>query len=411
MYESETHNVILQRMLDRVSDKLDKRESSLIWDTHSSTALELQMLYIELNALIANSYGDTATREFLVLLAADRGLSPEPATNALLKGEFTPSTVDVTGQRFNIGEVNYTVVEKMTHDEVGDGYNSNIGYYKVQCETVGAVGNRYLGQMIPMEYIAGLETAELTKVLIPGEDEEDTEVFRQRYFDSFNEQSFGGNRADYLAKVRSIDGVGDAKIERVWNGDIRPADMIPNATVQTWYEANIDTLPDAVKSWLQTVYDAAKNKKLTVGGTVYVSISDSDDYGEASQTLVNNVQQILDPEENAGEGYGLAPIGHVVSVESAKPVQTFIRTTVTFEEGYSWSNLKNTIEEAVSAYLLELRQVWAGNSQTIVRVSQIETRILGVGGVLDVANTKINGSTSNLTLGQYEIPVLGGVSE
>lgn len=399
MYENETYEVILERMLNRVSDKLDKRPSSLIWDTHSATAIEFQILYIELEYLIKNSYGDTAAREFLILLAKDRGLSPDSATKAILKGEFTPTNIDVTGKRFNIGDMNYVVLEQITP-----------GQYKVQCEKEGTVGNQYLGDMIPMEYIDGLQTAQLTEILIPGEDDEDTEVFRQRYFDSFNEQSFGGNRADYLAKVRSIDGVGDAKIERVWNGDIRPADMIPNATVQTWYEANIDTLPDAVKSWLQTVYDAAKNKKLTVGGTVYVSINDSDDYGEASQTLVNNVQQILDPEENAGEGYGLAPIGHVVNVESAKPVQTFVRTTVTFEEGYNWSNSKTAIQDAVNAYLLELRQEWANSTSIIVRVSQIETRILGVKGVVDIANTTINEKASNLILTQYEIPVLGGVS-
>lgn len=399
MYENETYEVILERMLNRVSDKLDKRPSSLIWDTHSATAIEFQILYIELEYLIKNSYGDTAAREFLILLAKDRGLSPDSATKAILKGEFTPTNIDVTGKRFNIGDMNYVVLEQITP-----------GQYKVQCEKEGTVGNQYLGDMIPMEYIDGLQTAQLTEILIPGEDDEDTEVFRQRYFDSFNEQSFGGNRADYLAKVRSIDGVGDAKIERVWNGDIRPADMIPNATVQTWYEANIDTLPDAVKSWLQTVYNAAKNKKLTVGGTVYVSISDSDDYGEASQTLVSNVQQILDPEENAGEGYGLAPIGHVVNVESAKPVQTFVRTTVTFEEGYNWSNSKTAIQDAVNAYLLELRQEWANSTSIIVRVSQIETRILGVKGVLDIANTTINEKASNLILTKYEIPVLGGVS-
>ena len=39
MYEDVTYEVILQRMLDRVSNTLDKRESSLIWDTHSSTAI------------------------------------------------------------------------------------------------------------------------------------------------------------------------------------------------------------------------------------------------------------------------------------------------------------------------------------------------------------------------------------
>lgn len=403
MYESETYEVILERMLARVSSALDKRPSSPIYDTHSATAIELQILYIELETLIQNSYGDTAAREFLILLAADRGLSPEEASNAVLLGKFTPAGIDLTGQRFNIGEINYVVLELVSED-------SEASYYQVQCETAGEVGNQYLGQMIPMEYIAGLETAELTEVLIPGEDEEDTEVFRQRYFDSFNEQTFGGNRADYLAKVRAIDGVGDCKVTRVWNSDIRPADMIPSDAVTTWYESVVSTLDEEVAVWLTTVYTAALLKKLTVGGTVYISIVDSDDYGEASSTLVQSVQDTLDPEENAGEGYGLAPIGHVVNVESAKPVTVQATITVTFEEGYSWSNLKSAIEEAVSAYLLELRQAWANSTQVIVRVSQIETRVLAVTGVLDVANTKINGSASNLTLGKYEIPVLGGVS-
>ena len=195
MYEDQTYDIILERMMNRVSDKFDKRPSSPVYDLHSSTAIEFQILYIELEYLIKNSYGDTAAREFLILLAKDRGLSPEPATKAILQGEFTPTNIDVTGKRFNIGEINYVVTEQITP-----------GTYKVQCETEGVIGNQYLGDMIPMEYIDGLQTASLTSVLIPGEDEEDTEVFRQRYFDSFNEQSFGGNHADYMAKVKSIEG-------------------------------------------------------------------------------------------------------------------------------------------------------------------------------------------------------------
>ena len=113
MYENETYEVILERMLDRVSDQLDKRPSSLIYDTHSSTAIELQILYIELEYLIKNSYGDTAAREFLVMLCKDRGITPESATNAVLKGEFTPTDIDVTGQRFNIGSLNYVVTEQI----------------------------------------------------------------------------------------------------------------------------------------------------------------------------------------------------------------------------------------------------------------------------------------------------------
>ena len=399
MYENETYEVILERMLDRVSDQLDKRPSSLIYDTHSSTAIELQILYIELEYLIKNSYGDTAAREFLVMLCKDRGITPESATNAVLKGEFTPTDIDVTGQRFNIGSLNYVVTEQIAP-----------GQYQVMCETAGVIGNQYLGQMIPMEYIDGLETATLTEVLVPGEDEEETEALRQRYFDSFNEQAFGGNRAAYLEAVRKIDGVGDVKVTRVWNGDIRPAEMIPGIKVQTWYNSIKNTLDTEVKAWLETVYEAAKEKKLTVGGTVLVTVVNSLDYGEASSVLLESIQTELDPVQNAGEGYGLAPIGHVVSVKSAETVAVYVTTTVTFEEGSNWTNTKTAIEEVIKAYLLELRQEWAESSYLIVRVSQLETRILGVKGVIDITNTKINGSAENLTLGEYQVPTFGGVS-
>lgn len=399
MYEKSTYDVILQRMLDRVSDKLDKRESSLIWDTHSAAAIELQILYIELDALIGNSYGDTAAREFLILLCKDRGVTPEPATNAILKGEFTPTTIDVTGQRFNIGEMNYIVTEQIVP-----------GQYQVQCEKPGTIGNQYMGEMIPMEYIDGLQTAILTDVLIPGDDDEDTEVLRSRYFDTFKEQTFGGNRADYLAKIKGIDGVGDAKVTRVWNGDIRPAEMIPTAAINTWYTSVIDIVSTEVATWLSAVYMASYERKLTVGGTVLLTVVNSLDFGECSPTLLDNIQTIIDPTVNAGEGYGLAPIGHVVNIKSAFPVTVSITANVTFEEGYNWSNLGTAIKEAVDAYFLELRKSWADISYLVVRVSQIETRILAVKGVVDIANTKLNGSTGNLTLGKYEIPLLGGVS-
>lgn len=399
MYEDQTYEVILSRMLNRVSDKLDKRPSSPIYDLHSASAVEFQILYIELEYLIKNSYGETAAREFLILLAKDRGLSLEPATKAILKGEFTPPNIDVTGKRFNISNVNYVVLEQITP-----------GQYQVQCETEGMIGNQYLGDMIPIEYIAGLQSATLTEVLIPGEDEEDTEVLRKRYLDSFNAQSFGGNRAAYIEAVKKISGVGDLKVTRVWNGDIHPTDMIPSEKVTSWYNSVIDEVDSDVAVWLSAVYMASYEKKLTLGGTVLITVVNSLDFGKASDTLIKQIQTIIDPEENAGEGYGLAPIGHVVNVKSAEPVQVYIKTIVTFDGGYNWSNTKTLIEEAIDAYLLELRKSWSSGTSIIVRVSQIETRILGVKGVLDVTGTKINDGINNLMLTKYQIPILGGIS-
>ena len=398
MYEDTTYEVIRDRMLARVADKFDKREGSVIWDTHSPTAIELQILYIELDTILREAYGDTASREFLILRCKERGIYPYEATKAVLKGVFVPSSIDVTGQRFNIGDVNYTVTGKIADGE-----------YQVECETAGRIGNQFFGSMLPIEYISGLQTAELTELLIPGEDEEDTEDLRERYFTSFDENAFGGNRADYLEKTNSIPGVGRTKITRIWNGDVSPADMIPNEEVEIWYDGIKDTLSGEEKYWLDAVFHAGKEKKLTTGGTVLLTIINSE-FGVASDALIQTVQTTIDPEVNAGEGYGLAPIGHVVKVESAVAKEINVRTTVTFADGYGWGNLQTLIEEAVSAYLLELRKEWADASGLVVRVSQIDNRILNVTGIVDVWGTTVNDSDGNLTLGEYEIPVLGGVS-
>lgn len=197
---------------------------------------------------------------------------------------------------------------------------------------------------------------------------------------------------------------------RVWNGDIRPAELIPSAAAAAWYNSVIGGLEPEAASWLSAVFTAAAEKKLTVGGTVLITVVNSQDFGEASDVLLEKIQTELDPDIYAGEGSGLAPIGHVVKVKSADPVQVNVRTTVTFDNGYNWTNTRAAVQEAVGLYLSELRKAWADSHTMIVRISQVETRILGVKGVLDVAATEINGSADNLVLNRYQIPVLGGVS-
>lgn len=397
MYENVTYDYLLNRMLSRVSNKLDKREGSIIFDTHSPTALELEALYIELERLISESYGDTASREYLILRCKERGITPYKAVHAVLKGVFTPDNIDVLDKRFNIGEINYKVTEKISD-----------GVYQVTCETAGAEGNRHFGDMIPIDYIQGLQTAELTEILIPGEDEEDTESLRQRYFDSFNEKSFGGNVRDYLAKTNSIPGVGGVKVTRVWNSDIRPSDMIPNENVKSWFDSVKNSLPDDVLLWLQTVFKAASEKKLTTGGTVLLTILDAE-FSPASDALIKLVEQTMDPVEYTGEGMGLAPIGHIVSVKSADSIPVFVSLNLEFSSGFSWDNLNGVIKNAVNDYLISLRKKWADSDKTVVRISQIEMRLLDISGIADIHDTKINGAESNLILDSLQIPILGGV--
>ena len=64
----------------------------------------------------------------------------------------------------------------------------------------------------------------------------------------------------------------------------------------------------------------------------------------------------------------------------------------------------------VHEYFLELAYNWENESALVVRISQIESRLLDVTGVLDIEGTKLNNSTSNLVLGADNIPIRGDVT-
>jgi len=402
MYEHITYEELVKRMISRALDSnknLDSREGSILWLAEAPAAVELQNLYIALDNVLKETFADTASREYLILRARERGLSPIPASAAVLEMTITPAVLRLKmGERFSIGDLNYFVsMEK------------SAGVYEITCETAGEAGNDYGGTVIPIEYIPGLETCQITARLIPGEDEEDTEAFRKRYFDSLNRQAFGGNRADYIQRVNALPGVGGVKVYRAWNSGIAPAALIPPAETAVWL-AGLPPVPLPVLTWLQTVYEAGKNSLLTVGGTVKLVIIDST-FSAPSDTLVQQVQTAIDPTQNAGEGVGLAPIGHVVKVFPVGTQTLDLTFSLYFQRGWSWEDVRPYAEEAVKGYFRELAEDWADQEEElIVRISQLESRLLNVAGILDVAQTTINGTAANFLLPLDIIPVLGDIT-
>lgn len=355
MYENTTFEIIMERMLSRVPSTMDKREGSVIYDALAPAAIELQNMYIELDTVLNETFADTASLYYLKKRVAERGISQILATNAILQGEFTPSTLTLdVGTRFSCDTLNYVITEKISG-----------GVYKLKCETAGTEGNVHLGTLIPIDYIAGLETAELTEVLIPAIDDETVEHLRERYFNSMTLQAFGGNIADYKEKVTTLPdiAVGGVKVTPVWNG----------------------------------------------GGTVKLTIIDGS-FGVPSAELVEAVQNEIDPVGHSGEGMGLAPIGHVVTVVGVDSVPININCNITYQSGWGWESAKTYIEDAIDQYFHELCQVWDENEGLIVRISQLESRILTCEGVLDVSGTTLNGSDSNLSLATDEIPIRGTVN-
>ncbi len=351
--EQMTYENILESMLSNVPDNVDKREGSVIYDALAPQAAELAKAYIELDIIMDETFVDTASMQYLILRCKERGVAIKDATAALIEGVFTPENVAIEpGARFNCDDMNYVVTEKIED-----------GRYKLECETAGTAGNIYSGFLLPIQYIEGLETAQISTVLIPGEDADDTDSLRKRYYDSIDSQAFGGNITDYKTKVKSLDGVGGVKVTPVWNG----------------------------------------------GGTVKLTIIDSE-YKVPSTTLIDEVQTAIDPEGNHGEGIGIAPIGHVVTVNGVTSRKVDVATRITFAAGWGQESAGSIISKAVEAYFKEIAEGWEDAEVSIVRISQIENKILNLVCTLDIEGTLLNGKDSNVQLDAEEIPILGTVS-
>ncbi len=349
MFEDRTYESILSAMLSKVSDDIDKREGSIIYDALAPAALELAVAYTKLDELLNETFADTAGRESLIKRTAERGIKPSLATYAEYEAEFN---IEVpVSSRFTNGGYFFAVKSKT------DGFK-----YRVVCETAGSKANSLSGNLIPVDYIDGLETAKLVNLLIPGEDDEDVESLRTRYFNSFKSQAFGGNVADYKEKTRALPGVGGVKVYPTWNG----------------------------------------------GGTVKLVFLTSD-YKPPSEVLVDEVQTAIDPLQNQGEGLGLAPIGHVVTVEGVKGFNIDITTNITYRDDWTWDDIKELAEKAVDEYFTELSTTWSDSENLVVRISQIETKLLALPGVLDISETALNGSTSNIQLEPDDIPIRGEI--
>ena len=397
LYENQTYENIMGRILGRINPSFDKREGSIIYDATGPASAEIAQLYIALDYMLTCMFVDTAPRENLILLGRERGILPDEASNAVGIGEFN---IDLEiGTRFSIEHFNYTVTSKI-----------DTGKYYLTCETAGSEPNTILGDLIPINYISGLTSAKLTSIEIPGKDEENTEAYRARLTESFTYQAFGGNKVEYKTKILDLDGVGAVKVYPTWNADITPASLIPSEAVGTWLETNKANIPSGVLTWLNTVYKAGAAKQLTTGGAVKAVILDST-YGPASTALINTVQTAIDPSSNAGEGVGLAPIGHIVTIASAKTKEVNINfSTIDYQSGWDWTTVKPYAEKIIDDYLLELKKAWQDSDNLIVRISRIESAMLSCKGITDIGGATINTSAENLTLEPDAIPVRGKLS-
>ncbi len=73
--------------------------------------------------------------------------------------------------------------------------------------------------------------------------------------------------------------------------------------------------------------------------------------------------------------------------------------------------MRTTSKKTIEEYFQELNETWGNEINLVVRISRIESRILDLEGVLDVSDTALNGTQSNIEIGADNIVKKGEVHE
>lgn len=357
---AKTFQNILASMLLRISGGLNKREGSLIRTSLAAAAWAIEGLYIELANIQKQSFGIYATGKYLDYKAAERGLTRKAATAAVRRGIF--DAAPAVGSRFAAKDVSPLLVFYVSSEP-----EEEQGVYSCEltCETTGAAGNSYSGDLLALDYVQGLTAATVEEILIYGTDEEDDDSLRARYIESMQSTPFAGNIDAYRSHILAIENVGAVQVWPTWQG----------------------------------------------AGTVLCSILDAD-LNIATNSLIEAVQYDVcphsdfDKDDPSADGYGFSPIGAYVKVRTGSIVNMTFAADLTFS-GTSLDAVKQQIIDKIAAYVLEVKKTWGVpvsryNCTYDVHfyVSRFVASMIDIDGVKDVQNATINGQTTGWDLAE-----------
>lgn len=356
-YESETFDTIMERMLARLPDDIDKSEGSPVYDMLASAAIELEQAYMEMDNVINLAFADTTYGEYLDRRAAEQGLTRKPAVAAT--GEVTVTGPE--GTSIPAGTVFATnddspVYFETTVDVVLSGGSTTIS---VQAQSPGVLGNVDAGKItVTVGELADVISVTNDEPTAGGIDEESDDELLARYIEKVSTPITSGNKYQYESWAKSIAGVSDAKCFPLWNGP----------------------------------------------GTVKVVLVD-EEKRSPSQSIIDAVTDYIESQR---------PVGANVTVVGVTEVSIDISADLTLQDGVSIDDVKTEITNNLTSYFKTV--AFADDSvdtvaanDGVVRYSQIANAIYDATGVIDYANLKVNGGTANIVLGDEEVPVVGAV--
>ncbi|MED4971316.1 baseplate J/gp47 family protein [Parageobacillus toebii] len=350
MFEDQTFEVIMQRMLSRIPDDFDKRQGAVIWDMLAPAALELERAYQQLYLVTNWLYlSEDVPRDILLARVRDFGIEPKPAQKANGTVVFTGLSGTLIPANTRISTDDSIPIFFHTTSDATILENGTVSVL-VEAETAGSSGNVPANAItVLVDIIDGVESVTNPKAFENGVDEESDESLLARYYDRVRKPITSGNIGHYRQWALEVAGVGDAKVYPVWNGP----------------------------------------------GTVKVVLIGTDKTAPA--------QSVID--EVAAHIENVRPIGATVTVVGATEVPINVSATLTLVAGKTLADAQTEFEPLLIEYLQSLAFV-----DPVVRYTRVASLLLDCPSVIDYSNLTVNGSSANVMVAEGEVAVKGTVT-
>lgn len=360
-FEDMTYEHIVEEIITRIQTdhpNLDTREGSMLFNAIAPTAMELAIAYWNLDNVLNESFADTASREYLFKKCDEMGIDTEQfeATYGEFNGEFDVQVSD--GSRWNLDLYNYTVIGYIGQNDADTDGNTYYNY-RLRCETAGSAPNSLRGNLTPIDNpTIKYEHAAITDILGEGRDESTDEQIKTTYFDYVKNTATDGNVAQYERWCEEYDFIGAYKIDPLWNG------------------------ANTVRVFILSESNLPIDK-------------------DEPDNLVDKFQEYLDP-NSTGMGDGVAPIGAIVTVDTGTAKTINVAGTITLVSGHTEEEAKEEITAAITSYFSDL----AFNKLTVSYMA-VGSAVLSCPSVSTLNNLTLNSGTGDITMTEYEVPVLG----
>ena len=339
--------------LDAVDNTLDKSENAMVYDAVASgSVMVYELLSFAKDAFdkmdIENNYGDDLNRYVYLRTGITRRAGTYAKGKLLFKG--TPGTL--VPQNYIVKNEDETVSFRTLYADVID----DTGSVLIDAVSVITGYQGYLDSdtlTVLSERISGITSVTNPEAVEDGTDPETDVQLRTRYYLFFRDRATSNNPAHYRQWAMEVDGVGQVRVIRAFNGPL----SVKVIVLDNLYQSADEELINSVDAHIRT-------------------------------------KQSFDVEE--------------LLVVGATPVEINVQAELLLTSGYTDEEVKSAIAENLRSWLSTYTDpLWTRESVSYYDIIAI---VKQTQGVIDIVDLTVNGGTANVPIGIEQVAEVGAVT-